>query len=206
MNCALCASRAISDAKRAALGALPTCLSGELSSSMTLTEARAEAVQKLRNQMETGRSIRSRILGLSSREEFDAAANAWIAEWERWQKFSATLLRRLFDGGRPSGEFNHQQLPRLPGYLNRLEGVERARAAMDGRLNELESILERAEAGFFDPVPQQARTAEKVLSRQQLRMSLSFTATIEKRGQRLRDSWSESVSARSFWMSSRTLA
>jgi hypothetical protein len=113
---------------------------------MTLTEPRAEAVAKMRNQLETGRSIRSRIPGWSSREEFDAATKAWIAEWDRWQKF----LSRLFGGGPPSREFDRQRFPRLPGYLNRLEGVEHARAVMDGRLNELESILERAEVGFFD--------------------------------------------------------
>ena len=106
---------------------------------MALTIPRTEAIETLRTHLETGRAIRSRIPGWSSREEFDAATKVWIAEWERWQKFTATLLSRLFGGGPPSGEFDHRQFPRLPGYLNRLEGVEHARAIMDARLTELDA-------------------------------------------------------------------
>jgi predicted nucleotide-binding protein len=121
---------------------------------LTVTPERAEAALKAR--LQSGRELRAQSIEWGSREELDAAVRTWVADWQHWQKLTATVLTRTFDDVSVVREFNSAANVRLRRHFNYVEEIERVRITMDDRLNKLELITERLSGRLFE----QARSTQ----------------------------------------------
>jgi uncharacterized lipoprotein len=74
----------------------------------------------------------------------------WVADWQHWQKLTATVLRRTFDDVSVVRGFNSAANVRLRRHFNYVEEIERVRITMDDRLNKLELIIERLSGRLFE--------------------------------------------------------
>jgi predicted nucleotide-binding protein len=110
-----------------------------------------QAVEKLKDQLKAGGKIANpQDVTWSSADSFRADYEHWAADWRRWESFTADLLSSLF-----SDVSRRREFLRGWGVAEQVWGssasqvLDVAGTRMAARLNTLQSIIERTEAGFF---------------------------------------------------------